>query len=129
MTENEMRKYDLFIRQKKDGSIAQSLYIGNKLIHYMAGDIREYFPGAGVPCMVKDSKEMAAIIGFYREYGAKLRNYSAPETKRNRAAEKKITDHGVYSFGIMMPETEEQKHRPGRRRVYGGMVDYDSFCE
>lgn len=127
MTENEMLKHDLFIRKKKNGDIAQSLYIGSNLMHYTAGDIRDLFPAAGVPCYVKDAKEMAAVIQFYRDGGTKLRNYSAPETKRNRSAEKKITDHGVYSFGIMLPETEEQKHRPGRRRVYGGMVDFDSF--
>ena len=127
MTEEKMMKYDLFIRQRKDGKIAQSFYIGNNLMHYTAGDIREYFPGAGDPCFVKDAKELSEVIAFYRDGGTKLRNYSAPETKRNRAAEKKITDHGVYSFGIMMPETEEQKHRPGRRRVYSSMVDFDSF--
>ena len=129
MTENEMMKHDLFIRKKKNGDIAQSLYIGSNLIHYTAGDIRDIFTISSKPIYVKDAKELSKVIAFYRDGGTKLRNYSAPETKRNRAAEKKITDHGVYSFGIMMPETEEQKHRPGRRRVYGGMVDYDSFCE
>ena len=127
MTENEMLKHDLFIRKKKNGDIAQSLYIGSNLMHYTVGDIRSVFTISVNPFYVKDAKEMAEVINFYRDGGTKLRNYSAPATKRNRAAEKKNTDHGVYSFGIMMPETEEQKHRPGRRRVYSGMIDYDSF--
>ena len=127
MTENEMLKHDLFIRKKKDGTVAQSLYIGSNLMHYTAGDIRDIFTISSKPVYVKDAKELSEVIAFYRDGGTKLRNYSAPETKRNRAAEKKNTDHGIYSFGIMMPETEEQKRRPGRRRVYSGMVDFDSF--
>ena len=111
-----------YIRKTKKGDIVQSLYVNYPLLHYCAGDIADVFTITEEPHLITDAVSFRDLITKYKEDGYKLRNYSETYKKRNRAEEKRNTDHGVYSIGLMMPENGKPKR--GRKRVYGGMVEW-----